>query len=314
MATYAIFNYQFDKIIEHARQSEFKGMESIVLAAEEAFPMRQEIFGGILTGDYRKGSAGDVVHFRNGHGTKEYIHRHLIPPTDGIFIMRIANRKTQTIVDAELREKHVDDYQNCIVMIDNREGIQRILIESKKAAFRDVRQLAGIMSYTFNRLLARYSLRIRLEHLQDSRHFWAYVNDRRAYPMGFYKVAFRLPYPNLERLKKVYDRLFSEARESFDTRIDMDFVAQEGGSVRLDEKNEYQKELMEYLMDDAGAEVKLYANTAKRTPIRVGEHSYRTVTVSGKTLMRVVEDAINNVLFGSAALDEVKAKLKTGIE
>ena len=289
-------------------------MESVVMTADKAFPVRQNIFGDMLMKDFMKERQEDVIHFKNGHGLKEYIHRHLIPPTDDIVVMRVANRKTQTIVDAELREKQVDDYQNCIVMIDNRPGIQRILIENKKVAFRDVKQVAGILTYTFNVLLSRYSLKIRLEHLQDKRMFWQYANDQRTYPTGFYKFSVRLPYPNLERLKKVYDRLFSKARESFDSRIDFDFVAPDGGHVRLDEKDVYQSETIEWLMEDAGAELKLYSNMAKRTPIPVGEKSYKVVTVSDKTIVRLTEDAVNNDLFGSAALDEVKRKLKTGID
>lgn len=314
MATYAIFNYQFDKIVEHAQQKEIEGMESVVMTADEAFPQRQNIFGNILCKDFKKKKTEDVIHFKNGNGQKEYIHRHLIPPTDDIILMRVANRKTQTIVDAELKEKHVDDYQNCIVMIDNRPGIQRILIENKKVAFRDVKQVAGILTYTFNVLLSRYSLKIRLDHLQDKRMFWQYAKDQRVYPMGFYKCSVRMPYPNLERLKKVYDRLFSKARESFDSRIDFDFVASEGGRIRLDENDPFQAEMIEWLMEDAGADLKLYSNTAKRTPIPVGAKSYRVVMVSEKTITRLMEDAVNNDLFGSAALDEVKRKLKTGID
>lgn len=314
MATYAIFNYQFDKILEHARQGEFEGMESVMMTADESFPQRQNIFGEILSKDFKKEKTEDVIHFKNGHGPKEYIHRHLMPPTDDIIMMRVANRKTQTIVDAELREKQVDDYQNCIVMIDNRPGIQRILIENKKVAFRDVKQVASILTYTFNVLLMRYSLKIRLEHLQDKRMFWQYANDQRAYPTGFYRFSVRLPYPNLERLKKVYDRLFSKARESFDSRIDFDFVAPDGGQIRLDENDTYQAETIEWLMEEAGAELRLFSNMAKRSPIPVGEKSYRVVTVSDKTIMRLTEDAVNNDLFGSAALDEVKRKLKTGID
>lgn len=130
MATFAIFNYQFDKIVEHARQGEFEGMESVLMSADDAFPQKQKIFGEMLIKDFKKEKSVDVIHFNNGHGPKEYIHRHLMPPTDGIVIMRVANRNTQTIVDESLREKKVDDYQNCIVMIDNRPGIQRIRGES----------------------------------------------------------------------------------------------------------------------------------------------------------------------------------------
>lgn len=314
MATYAVFNFQFEKIVVHARQTELAGMEWVVMKADEAFPRRQEVLGELLMKDFTREKPEDVIHFKNGHGPKEYIHRHLIRPTDDILVMRVANRKTQTIVDAELKEKQVDDYQNCIVMIDNRPGIQRILIENKKVAFRDVKQVAGILTYTLNTLLERYSLKIRLDHLQDKRAFWQYANDQRAYPMGFYKVHVVIPYPNLERLKKVYDRLLGKARESFDSRIDFDFVAPEGGQVRLNEKDEYQAETIKWLMEDAGADVKLYSNMAKRSPIPVGENSFRVVTVSDTTIRRMTEDSLNGTLFGSAALDEVKRKLKTGID
>ena len=103
-----------------------------------------------------------------------------MPPTDDIVIMRVANRKHLQIVDENLKPKQVDDYQNCIVMIDNRDGIQRILIENKKAAFRDVKQVAGILEYTFNKLLARYSLMIKLNHLKNPQTFWHVANDKRS--------------------------------------------------------------------------------------------------------------------------------------
>lgn len=314
MVTLAIFNYQFDKIITHSIQYELDGLGSVLMAADESFPQKQRIFGEMLRKDFKKASPNDVIHFKNAFGPKEYIHRHLMPPTDDIVIMRIANRKTQTIVDAELKEKQVEDYQNCIVMIDNRPGIQRILIENKKKAFADVKQVAGILAYTFNLLLELYSLKIRLDHLKDDRVFWSYVNDQRQFPKGFHKVSFHLPYPNLERLKKVYDRLFNKARESFDASIDMDFVAQEGGSVRFDENDPYQKETIEWLMQDAGADIKLYSNDSKKTAIPIGKDSYRVISISNTTIQRVTEDAVNGDLFGSPALDEVKRKTKTGID
>ena len=314
MASFAIFNYQFDKIIEHSRQLTIDGMNTVVMSAEEAFPQKQKILGELLDKDYNKATSNDVIHFKNEHGPKEYIHRHLMPPTDDIIIMRVANRKTQTVVDIELKEKKIEDYQNCIVIIDNREGIQRILIENKKSAFSDVKQVANILTYTFNQILVKYSLKIRLDHLQDDRVFWQYVNDRLNYPKGFHKVSFRLPYPNLERLKKTYDRLLNKARESFGTEVNMDFIAPEGGQVRLDENDPYQKETIGWMMNDAGADIFLYNNASKKTPIPVGKNSFRIVIINDSIINRISEDAAGGDLFGSSALDEVKRNTKTGIE
>jgi hypothetical protein len=313
MATFAIFNYQFNPVREHGRQGEFEGMESVLMGSEESFPRKQEIFGGLLREDFHRKKPENTIHFTNGRGQKEFIHRHLIPPTDDIVIMRVANHKLQTIVDAELKEKQVDDYQNCIVIIDNRPGIQRMLIENKKAAFRDVKMLACILEHTFNRLLRRYSLNVSLDHLQDSRLFWQYANDRRSFPTGFHRIRFRLPYPNLERLRKVYDRLFTKARESFDCRLDMDFTNPDG-EVRLQEKDPYQHEAIKWFMEEAGGSVILYSNQAKRTPIQVGRDSFIAVSVSDTVLKRVIEDVANGTLFGSAALDKIKKTTKTGID
>lgn len=43
MATCAIFNYQFDKIIEQARQKEIEGMESVVMTADEVKTFISEV-------------------------------------------------------------------------------------------------------------------------------------------------------------------------------------------------------------------------------------------------------------------------------
>ena len=56
-------------------------------------------------------------------------------------------------------------------------------------------------------MLHRYSLYIDLMHLQDPRAFWSLANDKRSYPNGFYKITFHLPHLNLERLRKVFDKV-----------------------------------------------------------------------------------------------------------
>ena len=45
MANFAIFNYQFDKIIEQEKQYELECMSDVKMSADEAFTKKQEIFG-----------------------------------------------------------------------------------------------------------------------------------------------------------------------------------------------------------------------------------------------------------------------------
>lgn len=313
MSSYAIFNYQFYKIIKQSEEGRLFPPDGREMTANESFPKRQEILKNIIEADFRK--ERKLYFLGKNSGNKEYIHRYLIPPTDDIIIMRIANKRTTTIVTEDLKEKQEDDYPNCIVIIDNRPGIQRILIENKKTAFQDVKQLAGILKFTFDWALRHFCLGIELMHLQDPRAFWQFANDRRSYPDGFYKITFHLPHLNLERLKKVFDKVLILSREVFDSDLEWSYKAQRGGELPLDEKNEYQKALIDWMMGEVGSEnIRLYSNAQKRRAIIVGRESFLAVGINDAIIRRLTEEAVNGDLFGSSALDEIKIKTKTGID
>lgn len=314
MASFAVFNYQFAKIIKQGEEARLFPDAYYEMAAEESFPQRQDIFNQIINDDFVKDRK--IVFTSKHGGDKEYIHRYVIPPTDGITIMRVANKRVTTIVTEDLKEVHADDYPNCIVIIDNRPGVQRILIENKKTAFQDVKQVAGILQWTLNGILPRYGLKIELMHLQDPIAFWNVAKDRRSYPDGFYKITFHLPHLNLERLKKVFDKVLVMSREVFDSDLEWSYKANQGGELALDDKNEYQKALIDWMMGEVGSEnIKLYSNADKRKAIIVGKDSFFAVGISDKLIKRLAEDAINGDLFNSGgALDHIKTKTKTGID
>ena len=48
MPTFAIYNYQFAKIVKHTREERLFGKNAFEMDAEEAFPQRQEIFSALL--------------------------------------------------------------------------------------------------------------------------------------------------------------------------------------------------------------------------------------------------------------------------
>ncbi len=314
MASFAVFNFQFAKIIKQEREGSLFPALGNEMTAEEAFSQRQEILNKIIDEDYY--SVNKIRFMSKRSGDKEYIHRYVIPPSDDISVMRIANKRVTTIVRADLEEVYEDDYPNCIVIIDNRPGIQRILIENKKSAFQDVKQVAGILKWTLDDVLAKYGLLIELMHLQDPTRFWNLVNDRRSYPDGFYKITFHLPHLNLERLKKVFDKVLVMSREVFDSDLEWSYKANQGGKLTLDEKNEYQKALIDWMMGEVGSEnIKLYSNADKKKAIIVGKDSFFAVGISDKVIKRLAEETVKGDLFSSnSALDVIKTKTKTGID
>ena len=313
MSVFAIYNYQFAKLYKQDQEGQIFPDDGLEADPDESFPKRQEIFGGLLIKDFLK---QEKIHFSSKFsGDKEFIHGYIGEPKDEVYVMRIANKRSTTIITEELKECPVDDYQNCIVIIDNRPGIQRILIEDKKSAFSSTRQVGRILQYTFSRQLERQGLMIELMHLQNPRAFWDLTNDRRNYPDGFYKITFHLPHLNLERLRKVFDKVLVMSREVFDSDLEWSYKANSGGKLQIDENNQYQKELIDWLMSDVGDEnIKLYANVNKRKAIIVGHDSFLTTNISDRVFKMLEEEVKNKGLFTDSVMDEIKIKTKTGID
>ncbi len=314
MATFVLYNYQFAKIEEPIQKDMF-GESSVEMDAETAFPQKQELLGRLLMEDYNGQRPIRFVGLRG----KEYHHQHVIKPTDDIIVMRISNRRTQTLTNIHFQKRSEEDYPYCNVIIDNRPGIQRIAIETKKKAFSDVKTLQNILDTTLNgkAVLGRYSLSISLAHLQNASDFWAYAKDTRNYATGFHKVSFHLPYINLERLKKAHQSFLQESRTSFDSKLDIELTAPEGGAgrVKLDENDKFQTGLVNYFMEEVGGEnIKMYANSNKSRPIVVGAKSYRVIVIPDKTIEKLAEDEKEGNMFGSPALERVKQDTKKFIE
>jgi acyl carrier protein len=89
-------------------------------------------------------------------------------------------------------------------------------------------------------------------HLQDPKDFWTFINDKRSYPKGFYKIKFHLPYLNLERLQKKYNMLTKKIRESYNGKLDWEITAEKGGALNISETDEFQKAQINYFMNDLG--------------------------------------------------------------
>lgn len=315
MAQFQIYNYQFGKIEKSDKQTDLFGNKKVLMSVEKSFPIRQDILQMLMELDYA-GEEDNKIRFTHPkNGAKEYTHKHLIKPTDGIIVMRIANKKHQKRINKDLEEIHEDNYANCLVIIDNRPGIQRMAIEVKKSVFSTDTTLHHIVCNTLCNILSPYSLYLDLMHLQDPKDFWTFINDKKSYPNGFYKIKFHLPYLNLERLQKKYNMLTKKIRESYNGKLDWEITAQEGGKLNISQKDKFQEAQINYFMNDLGGNnLELVPNDNKKKSIQVGKKSYQHMWISDSTFDQLKKDATDNTLFGSSALDAIKLKMKEGID
>lgn len=316
MAQFALYNYQFFELplseIRDKGQLYGAGAEPEIMAFKDSFPMRQEIFGKLLAEDFESGA--QKIKFK-GERQTGYEHLHVMKPTDDIIILKVINKHSVALHDKKLRGRREEDYRACVVVIDNRPGIQRIAIERNRAAFTELKQVEKILTYTFSRMMRAYCMRLELENLHSANDFWQYVNNTERYPGGFWKLRITLPPLNLERLTHVHENITKRFRESFQTGMTIEF-SERGSSVHLSEDDELQKETIRWLTEEVGGNTTtLYPRGKGQKAIVVGEESYRYVDMAMPLFDTLTEASLNQQLFANSdALDTVKITMKTNIQ
>ena len=318
MSAFTFYNYQFEKIEEPIEPNLFQDAPARI-PASESFPKRQELFGQLLMDDYtalkEDKKEGRLFFIGKKDKTKTYRHKHLMKPTDDIIIMKVANRKTIIRETKDFTIEVEEDFPSCVVIIDNRPGIQRVAIEKKTRAFDSVRTVENILTATFSHYLKRWSLKFRLDQLHEPRIFWKTVHDEKRYPLGFRKVSFHLPHLNLERLTKVIDKYLTEVRRNYDSSLDWQVTANKGGKVNLDENNAHQYAIIEGMTEHIGGNgITLYPNGKNRKPVHVGKDSFLVIPLDDSVVERLIEDMKQPNAFGSPALDKIKILMKTKID
>lgn len=273
MKNFALYNYQFERIIEPDNELKFAFPNWKYVNPDESFEKKQELFGRCFPKDSKR-----KLPFEFWNGKKFHVHELVIPPTeDGIIILNLSNKKQKHRINEELKQEAYDDYPYVMVIIDNRPGVQRILIEQNQSVFKDPKTPAKILQKAFNKEMMQHMLSIELYAQYPVKEFWKEVDN---HPEGFKKVIFHLPCLNLERLTKVTDRYFTQAREDWQSSLDFSFTAPKGGKVSIDPNNPRQKALAESMSltglptspDKKSIEMRTAGETSEK--IWVGRDSY----------------------------------------
>lgn len=299
MAKFAIYNYNFLRIIEPNEQMRMPFPMSPRVNVEESFKNRQQLLRELLLADFEH-----PYQLENAKGTP-YWHRQIVKPQDDVYVMRIAHVSNVTITDANLKETDFDDYRNYLVIIDNRPGIQRIAIEHKPKVFKTSKPVSLILETTLCKLLKQKMLKVKLSAVYGTNVFWTTV---KGHPEGFKKVSFHFPHLNLERLTNAMDKYLTTAREDWDSDLDFSFGANEGGTVKIDPKNERQRALVEGA-SGAGTYIRMVPN-GKRNPIYCGKNEYVMQEIDSDVFDQLTSREQTIPGMGMTAMDKVKIFMK----
>lgn len=305
MATFALYNYQFDMLPEETFFDKPLRKE----LSEESFAHRRERFAEILMDDY---NGKHPLTFANKRGT-QYVHQWLAEPSDGIFALMLLNNHKRKVHDLQLKENRVDDWRRCIVIFDNRNDgevdIQRLAIEENKTAFQSVKSVENILANTLTVALAsRFAITIRLEHLFNASRFWQIVSDSLNYPKGFRRIEYKWEKPNLDRIAKRLEFIHA-GRKATNSAVSVVTDAGKGSRLKIDENDEWTKDMVNMASDD-GASISIKPN-GKRHKILVGQDSYRFTDIPDSTIGQF--SSTDPTLFPSEGNQTITKILETGI-
>lgn len=274
MAKFAIYNYQFEPMLEKFEQMQLEFPEWGKVDPKISFENRQKIFGQLFDDDYNQ-TDGRVLKFKLRN--KVYKHNHLMKPMDGIIVMRVANQRTTKITKADFTTDVFEDYPNCLVVFDNRPGIQRLLIEQKSSAFAETKTVAKIMKETFNNLLKHFKLSISLDPIFSAKEFDKMVLQYEH--IGFRQIKFVLPHKNLERVVEGMEQTLSDIRANWETTMELVFKAPKGGRVPIDTSNERQMHLVRLASGIGGETIRMTPNGQYQKQLNCGEDSFVTESI-----------------------------------
>ena len=293
MASYAIYTYEFERIIRSSHQQlEIQDFPSPGCTDEE-WEKRQETFREF----FRKDTPHKDRTFVFGKTTYVY---DIIFVEGNTAIMKFGRMSKKHYTDINLNDHKIEDYPWCYVVWDNRDGIQRMLIEQKPSAWANTKTSTGTLKVAkaLKLILDKWLSTKKGMHFNygdgpvyKSDDFWFYV---KRYPQGFSRVRFSFPPPNLGRLMDLADN-FVAIRKETGGGIDADLKAPKGGVLNLTPENTQTQSLVD-LSSACGSEIKAYPKDG-HTMIRIsGDNLDNDISVEIPDAM--IPILASNQLFG----------------
>lgn len=268
MSTFVVYTYLFAPKVNDLEQYSELFPENDV-SPDSIMAKKQETFQSLFDDDST---------FTFTVGDETFNHQILLN-SGGIIMLKIANNK-KIRHEENFVVKNIDDQPSSIVIIDNRKECQSIAIQDKRSSFSSTDQVAGIMKKSFNSVLWRNLLVVDIRRRLEEKSFWQLVGH---YPKGIKAVRFGISYPNLPRVSDNVRDLFNDMAKEFGANSKYEIDAIEGQSLRLNESNEYLRDLV-HASSDSGHDIMIQPIGSGKRWISSGTNSRVVVEVSDRLL------------------------------
>lgn len=221
MASFKIYRYQFSPIMDCFVPTLFHSHEQI----EEDITKLMNNKTIIFNENFNKCK---FLYRNKVHSILEIFHE------DSLRIFKIDNKKKR-IIERDFEKQHESDEPSIIVIIDNKEGIQRIAIQEKTVAFSKIDMVVTILENSFNKMLREFKLEVNIQKEYYENEFWDYVKE---YKNNISYVRFEFDYPNLPSLveSSIKDLLKDISKDTLSEKSAIEFRSENGLDLKEENK------------------------------------------------------------------------------
>lgn len=315
---FALYRYMFEVMEPGEDSPTLPFSEEIVsLTPREAFAQKDALLDQLLLDDYKTlGSAEadalsaesswpkSLLHF-TGNRRKPLRHKYATRPEGSLAILELARLSSVSHRPRAFQPKadREDDYKSLHLIIDGRGTRQHVAIEVKPSVM-STDAVAQSLERALCQAFERYRLRVRVTSVDDSRHFWHLVSDRKRFPQGFKRLRVEFPQINSAEVNEGLNEInLGIHRKHFGTNLNITQEAPQGEEIPFDEEDVYQKKFIDIACR--------YGTRVDLLP-----HSARAITIKGKDCVKTgeVPDGIMQQLHESQTMPglfdaDVKSKL-----
>lgn len=159
-----------------------------------------------------------------------------------IIMFKLGDPKTVTLIKKEgkrFQDKSDTTSPHCMIIIDNRHGEQRILIQRKRDVFNgNTDKISAMLQFSFNKKLSKEHLYMEIGHEYPPVVFWNYIKSQ---AQGIKSIKLFIPFPNLPRISDEVDnvdKVFEQMNNDYHSSMVIQIDAAEGGVLTgLDEND-----------------------------------------------------------------------------
>lgn len=194
-----MYTYQFSPIVN----KQFDLFENSV-SVEERMSKKQDYLNEFLNNQT----------LRFSYRGRVYQHRILFADS-GIYIIRIANSRNLHI-EHDFKKTYIENSPSSVVIIDNRNDVQRVLIEDNSSQFSNTDVVKKVLYRTFSNFFNDKGLEFDIQKEYQVSEFWDYIKK---YPNSIKLIRFQLSYPNLPRVTQCISELIKETSKSVNSHL-----------------------------------------------------------------------------------------------